>query len=233
MVSPPARESGCAGSTANQPDSRRPSREDQSPRYGSSRQQHASPVGVQMHHRLQYRPSFYHPSSGLTRDNAAAALARNSRTCRRYTTALPQLCQRPLPISRFVSQPAIRISQSAVRILQWNANGLSTKVHELRQRVLMAKIYIYLIKETKLVPKDPTPAFPSFPTIRLLALVKGDLVHQRIAEDHRPPDLQWRPQSPLYTVGRPQTGRPARRTGRRLAALPEMQHPQRRHRHMY
>ncbi len=77
-------------------------------------------------------------------------------------------------------------------------NGLSTKVHELRQRLQLEKIDICLIQETKLTSKDPTLAFPSFSAIRhdhpasypgggLLALVKEGIVYQRIAEVYQPP----------------------------------------------
>ncbi len=72
----------------------------------------------------------------------------------------------PLQTSRFVSEPANRVSHSALRILKWNADGLSTKVHELRQRLQLEKIDLCLIKETKLTSKDPTPAFPGFSAVR-------------------------------------------------------------------
>ncbi len=86
---------------------------------------------------LQYQPTPFHRScSGLTRDAAAAAFARNIWICSQCTTTPPQLRQGPLQTNRFVSEPANRVSQSALRILQWNADGLSTKVHELRQRLL-------------------------------------------------------------------------------------------------
>ncbi len=58
-----------------------------------------------------------------------------------------------------------RPTESALRTNQLNADGLSPKVHELRQRLQLEKIDICLIQETKLAPKDPTPAFPVFSTI--------------------------------------------------------------------
>ncbi len=110
--------------------------------------------------------TFHHSCSGLTRDADAAALARTSWICRPCTTTPSQLRQGPLQTNRLVSKPANRVSQSALRILQWNADGLSTKVHELRQRHPLEKIDICLIQETKLNSKDPTPAFPGFSAIR-------------------------------------------------------------------
>ncbi len=100
--------------------------------------------------------------------------------------------------NRFVTESANRVSQSALRILQWNADGLSTKVHELRQRLQLEKIDICLNQETKLISKDTTPAFPDLSTIRQdcpfshrgsgpLTLVKEGIVYQRIVEDYQPP----------------------------------------------
>ncbi len=49
----------------------------------------------------------------------------------------------------------------------------------------------------------------------------------------RKPFPSWRrPQRPFPPVGRALTGRPTRRTGRRLVSFPERQHPQRRHRNV-
>ncbi len=94
--------------------------------------------------------------------------------------------------NKFVSKPANRVSQSALRILKWIADGPSPNVHELRQRLQLEKIEISLIQETKLISKDPTPAFPGFSAIRqncpsshsggeLLTLVKEGVLYQRIA----------------------------------------------------
>ncbi len=63
-------------------------------------------------------------------------------------------------------QVRLRASQPALCILQSNADALSPKVHELRQWLLLEKIDICLIQETKLIPKDSTPAFPDFSAIR-------------------------------------------------------------------
>ncbi len=105
--------------------------------------------------------------------------------------------QGSLQNNRFVSEPANRVSQSTLRILQWNVDGLSTKVHELRQRHQLEKVNICLTQETKLTPKGQTPDFPGFSAIRqdrpashrgggLLTLVKEGIVYQRIAEVYQP-----------------------------------------------
>ncbi len=115
---------------------------------------------------------------------------------RRCTTTPPQLRQGPLKTNRFVSASANRVSQSALCILQWNADRLSPKVSELRHQLQLEMIDSCLIQETKLIPKDPTTVFPGFSAIRqdrpsshrgggLLTLVKEGIVYQRIAEDYQ------------------------------------------------
>ncbi len=47
---------------------------------------------------------------------------------------------------------------------QWNADGLSPKVHELRQRLQL---------ETKLISKTPTPVFPGFSAMTTPPLLKA------------------------------------------------------------
>ncbi len=79
-------------------------------------------------------------------------------------TAAPAPAQ-PL-ISRFASEPKHYLCRQTLRILQWNANGLATKQHELRLRLKGQSIEICLIQETKLLPKNTTPSFPGFCTIR-------------------------------------------------------------------
>ncbi len=54
-----------------------------------------------------------------------------------------------------------------LRILQWNTDGLSTKVQELRDRLAAESIDVYLVQETKLAEKDGTPSFPGFNSIRV------------------------------------------------------------------
>ncbi len=102
--------------------------------------------------------AFHRSCSGLSRDAAAAALARNGWICGRCTTTQPHLRQGPLQTNMFVSKSANRVSHSALRILQWNADGISTKAHLLGQRLHLEKIDTCMIHETKLSSKDSVPA---------------------------------------------------------------------------
>ena len=48
-------------------------------------------------------------------------------------------------------------TNNAISILQWNADGLNTKVNELRNRLQNENIDICNIQESKLQPHMPTP----------------------------------------------------------------------------
>ncbi len=74
-----------------------------------------------------------------------------------------------------VSKPPYRTSKPTLRILQWNTDGLSTKVQELHDRLAAESIDVCLIQETKLVEKDASPPF------------QEDIVFQRAAKDYSPP----------------------------------------------
>ncbi len=54
-----------------------------------------------------------------------------------------------------------------LRILQWNADGLSTKVLELRDSLAAESIDVCLFQETELVEKDASPPFPGYNSIRV------------------------------------------------------------------
>ncbi len=84
-----------------------------------------------------------------------------------------------------------------LRLLQWNADGLATKQHELSHRLNDDSIDICLIQETKLLPEDTTPLFPGFCAVRadrptnqrgegLLTLIRDDLVLQKTGEEYSP-----------------------------------------------
>ncbi len=97
-----------------------------------------------------------------------------------------------------VLEPPCRKRKPTLRILQWNADDLSIKVQELRDRLAAESIDVCLIQETKLAEKDASMPFPGYNSIRLvhpsthrggclLTLVKEGIVFQRAAQDYSPP----------------------------------------------
>ena len=64
------------------------------------------------------------------------------------------------------SQPFQGEVKSSLKILQWNADGLSTKWPELNERLKKEQIDIALIQETKYKQKNKTPTFEGYAPIR-------------------------------------------------------------------
>ncbi len=143
--------------------------------------------------------SAYHRScSGLTKDAATTALHGGSWICNRCAVAPPSRSNTVAQSRTEVSEPPCRTSKPTLRILQWNADGLYTKVQELRDRLAAESIDVCLIQETKFPEKDASPPFPGYNSIRfghpsthrgggLLTLVKEGIVFQPAAEDYSPP----------------------------------------------
>ncbi len=98
--------------------------------------------GMQTHDRDLNHPilcrswySAYHrTSSGLTRDAATTALHCRSWICNGCTVfpSRPSTAAQP---RTEVLEPPCRISKPTLRILQWNADGLSTKVQQQHDRL--------------------------------------------------------------------------------------------------
>ena len=109
----------------------------------------------------------YHKKcSGLTRDAVEALLTRGGGwTCPDCAPPLAPEPHNPGPPGREVSEPpAVRLS--GLRILQYNANGLSTKLYELTDALRDLKIDICAVQETKLRPGSRLPAIKGYATYR-------------------------------------------------------------------
>jgi ribonuclease HI len=84
--------------------------------------------------------------------------------------------------------------KKSLRIMQWNADGLSTKIDELRERLTEADIDVCIIQETKLRPNTKTPTIKGYASIRadrksqdggggLISYIKDSLVFERIRDE--------------------------------------------------
>ena len=82
------------------------------------------------------------------------------------------------------SQPFKGINRDTLKVLHWNADGLSTKWPELNECLKKADIDIALIQETKYKNNTKLPAFPGYAPIRydrdgdgggLLCLIKHNI----------------------------------------------------------
>lgn len=83
-----------------------------------------------------------------------------------------------------------RINKNHLRILQWNADGLYTKMGELKERLSQQDVDVALIQEAKLRKTDRTPRIPGYTTIRedrvggpgggLVTFIKENVPYQRL-----------------------------------------------------
>ena len=89
-----------------------------------------------------------------------------------------------------------RKSNRSLKILQWNADGLTTKSGELELRLRADGFDIALIQETKLRPGTRTPLMPGYSAIRLgrdsqgsgggiISYIKNTLAFERVQESNR------------------------------------------------
>ncbi len=120
VVSPPAREGGCAGSIANQTASRSRRRTTDRPDAASAKSSSTSLLGggLRTHHRLQYRHSHLQQLPHLS----PSLLLRSDKK----QLDLQMLYNGSITTSQGTvadHQVRLRVSQSALHILQWNADG--------------------------------------------------------------------------------------------------------------
>jgi exonuclease III len=53
-----------------------------------------------------------------------------------------------------------------LKIIQWNADGLKTKIYELRDRLISKDIDICMVQESKLRLGNPTPRILGYAALR-------------------------------------------------------------------
>ncbi len=82
--------------------------------------------------------------------------------CNRCAVVPPSRSNTAAQARTEVSEPPYRTSKPTLFILRWNADGLSTKVQELRDRLAAESI-----RETKLAEKDASLPFPGYNLIRV------------------------------------------------------------------
>ena len=82
-----------------------------------------------------------------------------------------------------------------MKIYQWNADGLATKIYELKNRLAEKEIDICMIQETKLRLGDTSPRIPGYACLRddrkamygggLMTYIKETLIFERIGYSTR------------------------------------------------
>ena len=140
----------------------------------------------------QCKKPFHAKCTKLTREAAAQAKANpGAWTCKRCVTlAAPDPALIDPSSHRSVSESLRKQYKPSLKIYQWNADGLSTKIYELKHRLLKHDIDICMIQETKLRLGDSTPRIPGYACLRddrkamygggLITYIKETLVYERI-----------------------------------------------------
>ena len=93
------------------------------------------------------------------------------------------------------AQDQKKTSKACLRVLQWNANGISPKVHELEERLTREDYDLCLLQETKLRSGMPTPRIKGYTSIRLdrpredgggglMSYIRNSLAFERVQETH-------------------------------------------------
>ena len=91
------------------------------------------------------------------------------------------------------AQDLRKFSKSSLRILQWNADGINTKLSELELRLFEDDYDICVVQESKLRGHQETPRIKNYTTIRtdrpvptggggLLTFIKSSLIFERVQE---------------------------------------------------
>ena len=117
------------------------------------------------------KATFHNRCSGLSRDSVQSVIGTNLWTCPVCTTKQQQLLTQSS--SQAAAQPRdcgepkhSTAAKCSLRILQWNADGIKPKLHELEMRMKELDIDVAIIQETKLKKADRSPTLPGYASIR-------------------------------------------------------------------
>ena len=103
--------------------------------------------------------------SGLSRKEQEVYAAADAWKCPHCIPKKPKVVD-TAPHLRSAEPKAAFIQRGALRILQWNADGVGTKMPELESRVREFEVDIVLIQESKLQAKHRTPQLQGYSVVR-------------------------------------------------------------------
>ena len=145
----------------------------------------------------QCKKPYHAKCTKLTRDAAAKAKEiPGAWTCKRCIT-LSAPTPSPTDPSKFrsVSEKLQKKCKPSLKIYQWNADGLATKIYELKNRLAEKEIDICMIQEKKLRLGDTSPRIPGYACLRddrkamygggLMTYIKETLIFERIGYSTR------------------------------------------------
>ena len=131
--------------------------------------------------------------TGLTKSAMDPVLNSNNWMCHRCTTKnqFPQnLPDTDIPAGKH--EPKFTGGAKSLRIMQWNADGINTKIAELNHYVKEHKIDVVIIQESKLTENKPTPKLYGYAAVRsdrpgsefpgggLLTFIKHNVAYRKV-----------------------------------------------------
>ncbi len=138
---------------------------------------------------------FHQGCTTMTRDELNEAKKQDwtwlCNKCEDAANAVPESLD-PIPDVEERSAGAKSVCKESLRIMSWNADGLSTKAVDLNNRLSAEDIDVCAVQETKLRKGNRTPAFPGYAYVRtdradsigggLLFLIKNSVVFEKLQE---------------------------------------------------
>ena len=149
--------------------------------------------GVRRAQCLECQQLSHRGCTGLTKSAMDPVLNSNNWMCNRCTTRI-QFPQN-LPDTDILAgkhEPKFTGGAKSLRIMQWNADGINTKIAELNHFVKEHKIDVVIIQESKLTENKPTPKLYGYATVRsdrpgsefpgggLLTYIKHNVAYRKV-----------------------------------------------------
>ena len=105
--------------------------------------------------------------SGLPRKEMEVLIEAKAWKCKRCTPKIKPTVPGPSTINpQPAEEKAAFLSRGRLRILQWNADGVGTKIPELERCVVEYDIDVVVLQESKLMEKNSTPQLSGFTAVR-------------------------------------------------------------------
>ena len=140
------------------------------------------------------KAAFHNKCTGLSREGVIVAAEKGGWTCK---TCVQKQKQKNFSKQETTckSEPKLR-TRNSLRIVQWNCDGLNTKIKELEARLNEEKVDVCLLQETKLKESQTyTPHIEGYGSIRydraaaagggLFAFVKNDVIFESVSGEMR------------------------------------------------
>jgi len=117
------------------------------------------------------KSTLHNRCSGLSRDALRSVIGTNCWTCsvcaaKQQQQSAQSSRDAAVQLRDCTEQKELSVAKNSLRILQWNADGIKPKLHELEMRMKESDIDVAIIQESKLKKGDRSPILPGYASIR-------------------------------------------------------------------